>query len=72
LRLKLNSIPVIEFLIDWVIISNGEVEIRYAILLKGLGQKGTLRLPYRYRVCPVAQWLYVPGRDYGYVHPEHL
>ena len=38
---------IVELLIDRVLISHDEIEIRYAIPLKGLGQKGTLRLPYR-------------------------
>jgi site-specific DNA recombinase len=41
---------IIELLVDRVLISHDEIEVRYAIPLKGLnppGQNGTLRLPYR-------------------------
>jgi site-specific DNA recombinase len=38
---------IVELLVDRVIISHDTIEIRYGIPLKGLGQKGTLRLPYR-------------------------
>ena len=41
---------IIELLIDRVILSQEEIEIRYAILLTGVnptGKKETLRLPYR-------------------------
>jgi site-specific DNA recombinase len=38
---------IVELLVDRVPISHEEIEIRYAIPLEGLGQKGTLRLPYR-------------------------
>jgi site-specific DNA recombinase len=37
----------VELLVDRVLFSHEEIEIRYAIPLKGLGQKGTLQLPYR-------------------------
>src|SRR5262245_49848927 len=45
---------VIELLIDRVIISHEDIEIRYAIPLTGLnptGKKETLRLPYRTDLC---------------------
>jgi site-specific DNA recombinase len=38
---------IVEFLVDRVLISHDEIEIRYAIPLKGVGRKGTLQLPYR-------------------------
>jgi site-specific DNA recombinase len=38
---------IVELLFDRVLVSHDEIEIRYAIPLKGLGQKGTLRLPYQ-------------------------
>jgi site-specific DNA recombinase len=38
---------IVELLVDRVLLSHDEIEIRYAIPLKGLGQKGTLQLPYR-------------------------
>jgi site-specific DNA recombinase len=49
---------IIELLIDRVIISHADIEIRYAIPLTGLsptGKKETLRLPYRAHVCVAAQ-----------------
>jgi len=45
---------IVELLVDRVLISHHEIEIRYAIPLKGLGQKGTLRLPYREHPQPLA------------------
>jgi site-specific DNA recombinase len=38
---------IVELLVDRVLISHDEIEIRYAIPLKGVGRKGTLQLPYR-------------------------
>jgi site-specific DNA recombinase len=49
---------IIELLVDRVILSHDDVEIRYAIPLSGLnptGKKETLRLPYRTDVCLAAQ-----------------
>ena len=65
---------IIELLVDRVLISHDEIEVRYAIPLKGLnppGQNGTLRLPYRHHLCETPAGVCLSGRDHGPVYSLH-